>query len=92
MFLILEKLIFIYGVIINLHLIIRLLVRPILWSTTNTFIGCILTANLFYLSFQSLIAEDIEISIPNENIILKYLEYNFSENYKSLLCSAKHIS
>ena len=92
MIFILEKLIFLCGLIINFQLILNLLVRPVLWSTTNTFIGCILTSNLIYLNFQSLLIEDSKISISNEHLVLHYLEYNFSGNYKSLLCSAKYIS
>ena len=92
MFIILEKFFFICGLIINFQLILNLLIRPVLWSTTNTFIGCILASNLLYLTFQSLLTEESEITIPDENIILHYLEYNFSDNYKSLLCSAKYIS
>ena len=92
MILILEKIIYLCGLIINFQLILNLLVRPVLWSTTNTFIGCILTTNLIYLTFQSLLTEESEITIPDENLILHYLEYNFSDNYKSLLCSAKYIS
>ena len=92
MIIILEKFSFIIGLIINFQLILNLLVRPVFWSTTNTFIGCILTSNFIYLTFQSLLTEESEITIPDENLILHYLEYNFSDNYKSLLCSAKYIS
>ena len=92
MILILEKFSFIIGLIINFQLILNLLVRPVFWSTTNTFIGCILTSNFIYLTFQSLLTEESEITIPDGNLILHYLEYNFSDNYKSLLCSAKYIS
>ena len=92
MILILEKLIYTFGLIINFQMLLNILVRPVLWSTTNTFIGCLLASNFFYLTFQSLLDQANEVPIPDENIILHFLEYNFSDNFNSLICSAQFIS
>ena len=88
----LDNFVFVFGVIVNLILILNILIRPVLWSTTNTFICCLLASNLFYLAFQTVLSEAEENSTPDQNIIFHYLEHSFAENYRSMLCSAKYIS
>ena len=83
---------FIFGIIINFQMLLSILVRPVLWSTTNTFIAFLLASNLLYLTFQSLLDQENEVIIPDDNMILYFLEYNFFEEFKSLNCSAKFIS
>ena len=73
-------------------MLLSILVRPVLWSTTNTFIAFLLASNLVYLTFQSLLDQENEVIIPDDNMILYFLEYHFFEEFKSLNCSAKFIS
>jgi hypothetical protein len=89
MIIFLDKLVSFLGVLINFNLIFNIVIRPVLWSTTNTFIGCLIASNL---SFQICLRETEENTIQDENIIFQYLEHSFDENYGSILCSAKYIS
>ena len=82
MMFLLEKKIFIFGLIINFQMLLNILVRPVLWSTTNTFIGCLLASNFFYLTFQSLLDQENVGSFPDESIILCALEHDFYEKFK----------
>ena len=88
----LEKCVFVFGVIVNLILNLNILIRPVLWSTTNTFIGCLLASNIFYLAFQTCLSEAEENITPDKTILFYYLEHSFAENYRSMICSAKYIS
>jgi hypothetical protein len=88
----LDKLVSFLGVLINFNLVFNIVIRPVLWSTTNTFIGCLLASNFFYLFFQICLHETEENMIKDENIIVQYLEHSFAENYIAMLCSAKYIS
>ena len=82
-----------FGMSVNLILISKLLFRPVLWSTTNSFLGCILTFNFFYLLVQLLtnIEEYEEIGLQ-EDPIIQSLDLLFADSYKSVICSARYIS
>ena len=78
---------------VNLILISKLLIRPVLWSTTNSFLGCILTLNFFYLLVQlSINIEEYEEIDLQEDPIIQSLDYLFADSYKSIICSARYIS
>ena len=80
------------GIYVNFHLVLNILIRPILWSTTNTFIGCILTSNIFFLSFQALLDESYMNINQGDDIVIQYLEQSFSDHYTTIICSAKFLS
>ena len=80
------------GIYVNFHLVLNILIRPILWSTTNTFIGCILTSNIFFLSFQALLDESYMNINQGDDIVIQYLEHSFSDHYTTIICSAKYLS
>ena len=89
---ILETIILSIGLCINLALILNIIVRPVLWSTINTFIGCLLFGNFLYLTFETfLIAEDVDADV-DEHVVLTYFEFIFADDYKSIICAAKYIS
>ena len=87
-----EKIILVFGIYVNFHLVLNILIRPILWSTTNTFIGCLLTSNLLYLSFQALLDESYMNINQGDDIVIQYLEQSFSDHYTTIICSAKFLS
>ena len=78
------------GVFLNIYFILKLLIRPRLWSTTNTFLGFFLVFNLFFLVFQLLIM-DREV-LQYESKMIQSLEYLFLEKLKAVLCSGKYIA
>ena len=87
-----EILILSSGILVNFSLVLNILVRPVLWSTTNTFIGFLLTCNLVFLSFQTLLIEEETGGNVDENVILRSLEFLFSDHSNTIKCSAKYIS
>ena len=89
---ILEKLIYVFGAYANFHLVFNLLIRPALWSTNNTFLGCFLSINFFYLIIQIFIGDANDKTFPVDDMIIQYLEYSFSDNRKAIICSTKYIS
>ena len=93
MFLIFEKLILLFGVSVNFFLFSKLIIRPVLWSTINTFLGCLLFINFLYLLVQIfLIGEGSENTDPNVDDFVQSLEYVFSDHYRSILCSAQYMT
>ena len=89
---ILEKMILVFGAYANFLLVSNLLIRPVLWSTNNIFLGCFLSINFFYLIIQIFIGDANDQTIPDGDMIIQYFEYSFSDNYKSMICSTKYIS
>ena len=89
---ILEKMILVFGAYANFLLVSNLLIRPVLWSTNNIFLGCFLSINFFYLIIQIFIGDANDQTIPDGDMIIQYFEYSFSDNYKAIICSIKYIS
>ena len=85
-----EMLPWICGIFLNFYFILKLLIRPKLWSTTNTFLGFFLLFNLFFLLFQVLLI-DGEVSEYKSEII-QFLEYLFLEKLRAVFCSGKYIA
>jgi hypothetical protein len=82
-----------FGMSVNLIIISKLLIRPVLWSTTNSFLGCILTLNFFYLLVQIFInIEEYEEIGLEEDPIIQSLELLFTDSYKSIICSARYMA
>ena len=85
-----EEYVCLFGICVNFLFMTKLLVRPVLWSTTNTFLCCFLVINLFFLILQLLlIGQDVNEA---ETEILQSLEYLFSDFSESIRCSAKYVS
>ena len=74
----------------NFLLMFNLAIRPVLWSTTNTFLGCLLSINFM------LILVDICILEPNEQVVedefVQALDYLFLDHQKSILCSVLYLA
>ena len=85
-----EMLPWVCGIFLNMYFILKLLIRPRLWSTTNTFLGFFLLFNLFFLLFQVLLI-DGEVS-EYESKIIQFLEYLSLEKLRAVFCSGKYIA
>ena len=92
MIVIAENMLWVLGSSVNFFLISKLLIRPVLWSTTNSFLGFILTLNFFYLLLQIFLVGQENEETNADDAIIQSLEHLFTDNYKSILCSAKYIS
>ena len=93
MLLIVEKLTWLFGFSVNFLLISKLLIRPVLWSTTNTFLACFLSINLFYLLVQIfLVGEGTEKTDPSNDVIIQALDDLFYDHHKSIFCSVQYMS
>ena len=93
MILIVETIIWVFGISVNFFLILKLLIRPILWSTTNTFLGCFLSLNFFHLLVQILLVGKVNNETdPADTVIIQALDNFFSDHYKSIFCSTQIIS
>ena len=82
------------GISANFLLIFNLVIRPVLWSTTNTFLGCLLCINFLYILVELCILIDTnELSdqFIDEGLI-QVLDHVFSDYYKSILCSARYLA
>ena len=85
-----EEYVWLFGIFVNFFLMTKLLIRPVLWSTTNTFLGCFLVINGVYLILQLLlIGQDVNNA---ESEIFQSLEYLFFDYSESIRCSAKYMS
>ena len=78
----------------NFWLIFNLAIRPVLWSTTNTFLGCLLSINFLYIFVEICILGNI--NEPNEQVMVdefvEALDYLFLDHHKSIICSAQHLA
>ena len=93
MFPLVEKTAWLFGIFINFYLISKLLIRPVLWSTTNTFLACLLLLNFFYLVVQIiLIGEGYKETDPSDDVIIQSLDNLFYDHHKSIFCSAQYMS
>ena len=87
-----EIFLWLFGAFVNLNLLLKLFMRPSLWSTTNSFIGFILVLNFFYLLLQVFLVNDVKETTSANDALLQGLENLFIDNFKSILCSTKYIS
>ena len=89
-----ECVMYLIGVTINFSLLLNLLLRPILWSTVNTFLGVVIFLNIIFLSEKICLAIIMRTSIIQEDIdepIILALENLFSDHQKSISCSTHTI-
>jgi hypothetical protein len=77
---------------VNFILLLKLCMRPALWSTTNSFIGIILVLNFFYLLLQIFLVNDAEETASANDAFVQGLDNLFIDNFKSIICSTKYIS
>ena len=87
-----EIFLWLFGASVNLFLLLKLCMRPSLWSTTNSFIGFILVLNLVYLLLQVFLVNDLKETTSSNDALVQGLEHLFIDNFKSILCSTKYIS
>ena len=83
----------IFGVILNSYLLATLLLRPSLWSTNNTFIGCILASNILYLNLQIIFDKDDDLTETQSNDTLNhFMEFRFHDTTRSVACSGQFLA
>ena len=87
-----EIFLWLFGAFVNLNLLLKLFMRPSLWSTTNSLIGFILVLNFFYLLLQVFIVNDVKETTSPNDALLQGLENLFIDNLKSILFSTNYIS
>ena len=90
MHLMIEKGFFLFGAFINLFLIFKIVIRPVLWSTTNTFLCCLLCLNSFHLLVQVFLLKEKSIPLLDD-AFLQSLDYMFYDINTSKICSAEYI-
>ena len=78
------------GVVLNSYLLYKVAVRPVLWSTTNIFICCLLSLNTLYLLGNLVLTVDKNIGNQNEPLLLA-LDILYLDIYNSRLCAAQYI-
>ena len=78
------------GVVLNSYLLYKVAVRPVLWSTTNIFICCLLSLNTLYLLGNLVLTVDKNIGNHNEPLLLA-LDILYLDIYNSRLCAAQYI-
>ena len=78
------------GVLLNLYLLYKVAIRPVLWSTTNIFICCLLSLNTLYLLGSLALTVDKNIG-EHKDPLLHALDLFYLDSYNSRLCSAKFI-
>ena len=89
----LDKLLLICGIFLNFYLLASLSLRPALWSTNNTFIGCILASNILYLNLQIIFQIDDDVTETRTNNILNYFfEFKFHDRTRSVSCSGQFVA
>ena len=76
------------GFFVNLLLLMQLVLRPKLWSTTNTYTGFLLCLNSSYM-LLNLIVNDSGIAFNNDDI-LSLLELLYADQYRSAICTVKY--
>ena len=86
-----EVYIWVFGVFINSFFLVKLLLRPSLWSTINTFIGAFFLSNLLYLSCQVYLASAIHTDDENEEIV-EALEKLYDDPDQSFICAVKYMT
>ena len=84
---IIDKLLVFFGILVNFYPLLNIFFRPVLWSTTNSFIITLLASNIFFLNFQIIIEEADERYIPVETVISDAFEFGLS---KTGICSARY--
>ena len=92
MFLIIEIIIFVFGIYSNISLVCKVMIRPLLWSTTNTFLCFLLLLNAVYLLLQMFLSIIKEITPEEEDSFLQALNYMYFDKGISKICSAQYIA
>ena len=87
-----KKNIWFLGACVNLTLLSKLIVRPKLWSTTNSFLGCILALNSFYLFIHIMLNVEEKKKGNNDDLLFQSLEHLYADSYMSVICSARYMS
>ena len=90
MLLMIENGFFLFGAFVNLFLIFKIVIRPVLWSTTNTFLCCLLCLNSFHLLVQVFLLKEKSIPLLDD-AFLQSLDYMFYDINTSKICSAEYI-
>ena len=80
------------GLLANYYLLVNTAFRPVLWSTTNTFIAAILISNILYLNVQAVLENEDELTTTHENVVYQYLDKKFAEDQKPPACSVRFVS
>ena len=81
--------VWIFGLCVNLLLLMLILMRPRLWTTINTYTCFILILSCFYLSF--LIIVNAEVRFSDDDILSVGLERLYDDWYRSIYCALKYI-
>lgn len=85
-----ELIILIFGVLINIFLLFKFLIRPLLWSTTNTFLCLLLTLNTVHLTIKLVFMSSL-MRPQAQDSLLQGLDYLFYENSTTNICFAQMI-
>ena len=81
------------GVILNSYPLATLVLRPSLWSTNNTFIGCILASNILYLNIQIIFEKDDDLTEnQSNNIFDHFMEFRFHDTTRAVACSGQFLA
>ena len=80
------------GLLANYYLLVNTAIRPVLWTTTNTFIAAILVSNILYLNVQAVLENEDEMITTHENGFYQYLDKKFAEEQKTPACSVRFVS
>ena len=75
---------------IKTYLVLKVLIRPVLWSTTNTFLCCLLSLNALLLLCKLFLISD-KINSTTDDVILQALDYLLLAKENSRICSALFI-
>ena len=81
----------ILGIFINIFLICKVVARPLLWSTINTFFCSLFCLNAFHLLLQ-LFLIIMEIRPEKEEAFLQALDFLFIDIRKSKICSSRFLA
>ena len=80
------------GLLANYYLLVNTAIRPVLWTTTNTFIAAILVSNILYLNVQAVLENEDDMTTTQENIFYLYLDKRFAEEQKTSGCAVRFVS
>ena len=86
MFDLIWKIIWIFGVYVNFWLLRNLSLRPLLWSTVNTFLGVVLIFNTLILA-EKLCFEIGAFKYEGDDITVLALENLFNDHPNSIACT-----
>ena len=76
------------GAFVNILLVFKVLIRPVLWSTINIFNCILLSLNALHLLLDIFLTS-LKTSSSSESAVLSSLDYLYLDSHNSLLCCAK---